>query len=119
MISTMIVGSARTGVDRSMSAQVTTTSGMAEISSVRICAPSIKTVQPRSTSAWSSARNTFALMMGVPHRCGRHQARPTLDELPSLRLARVPCFELGDRARPILLERGPGHRPSCASDGLR
>jgi hypothetical protein len=36
MISTMIVGSATTGVDKSMGAQVTTTSGIAEISSVRI-----------------------------------------------------------------------------------
>jgi hypothetical protein len=35
-----------------------------------------------------------------------------VDEFPSLRLARVPWLELGDGARPILLERGPAHRSS-------
>ena len=63
MTSTMIAGSATTGVERSSGAHVTTTSGIAEISSVRICAPSIRTVQPRWARARSSARNTFALMM--------------------------------------------------------
>jgi hypothetical protein len=47
----------------------------------------------------------------VRHRRRRHQARPAVDELPALRLARVPFLELGDGARPIVLKRNPGHRP--------
>ena len=59
----MITGSAITGVEWSSGLQVTTTSGIAEISSVRICGPSTRASQPRGASAACSAKAAFRLMI--------------------------------------------------------
>jgi hypothetical protein len=61
--STMITGSAMTGIVGSIGLQVTPTSGIAEISSVRTCGPSISAVHPNSAMAWRQAKPALLLMM--------------------------------------------------------
>ena len=59
----MITGSAITGVDRSMALQVTTTSGIAEISSVRIRGPSTSAVHPGAGERPVQGGKDLALMI--------------------------------------------------------
>jgi hypothetical protein len=61
MTSAMILGSATTGVERSIGAQVTTTSGIAEISSVRILWPIDQWMKWRPSQRRPQGRKHVAL----------------------------------------------------------
>jgi hypothetical protein len=107
----MITGSAITGVERSICAQVTTTSGIAEISSVRICGPSIQRSTSQIGECLAQRKAHVALDDRMLHGRRRHQPWLATDELPALGLAGVPGLELGNRPWPVLSMRCFRHGP--------